>query len=117
MNTARAENAYHTESKLDSDNSEGFPQRQSIRITLSSKGAIWPSDPRVPARVCLIHDEFPLSGFYRAHRIFSLKDLLMALQGYMPHKQFWDLIGESCLMKPRTSLVEENLVNIEPPDP
>jgi TIR domain len=61
-----------------------------VRATFSSKFA------QSPARICLIHDGLPRTGFYHAHELFSIRKILLALRGEIPYRQIRQLIDEAC---------------------
>lgn len=71
-----------------------------LRITFSSKGPVRPDDTPLPARVCLIHENLPFSGFYQAHKLFSVQKLLLMLRGEIPHMKYWQLIEDACKPEP-----------------
>jgi TIR domain len=68
-----------------------------IAITLTSKFPPFPDQATISsARVCLIHDNPPRYGFYRAHKLFSVQMIMSMLLGKLPYKDMWDLIAEAC---------------------
>ncbi len=66
----------------------------SVRVTFSSGG------PSSSPRVCLIHDGLPLTGFYRAHTLFSIRKILTLLRGELPYKQIRQFVEDACTYPP-----------------
>ncbi len=77
---------YHNEQNQVADNR--------VRVSFSS------GKSSSSARVCLIHDNTPLRGFYRAHTLFSIRKILTLLRGELPYKQIRQLVEEACTPHP-----------------
>ena len=68
--------------------SEG--QGHNVRVTLSR----WQSN--ADATICLIHDDVTSFGFYRAHEVFSVKNVVSILYGEIPYGQVRHLLEQAC---------------------
>ena len=64
-------------------------------------GPAIPGGQDLPARVELIHENPPF-GFFRAHRLFSVRKIISILRGELPYEQVKQLIDEACV--PDTSV-------------
>jgi hypothetical protein len=71
----------------------GEADGESIRIMLSR----WKLDE--DAKVCLIYDGPTNKGFYSAHEVFSVKNVLSILYGEIPYWKVRELMEEACSLK------------------
>ena len=67
--------------------SEG--QERNVRVTLSR----WQSN--ADATICLIHDDVTSYGFYRAHEVFSVKNVVSILYGEILYGQVRPLLEQA----------------------